>query len=178
MATDSTQNMIRVSFDSNQFGGALVWAAVDETKHRNAYRSQGLFAGSLHFNQGDTVALEIIGFGMAENFLGFDLIDVSMITVPHTTQERQSAPSPFGGNRAVLTIENWQQIVKTPDGNGRVAYSRMSDLPLLVAEKSGRWDMTIVVSVALYFLDVKEATYRVFLIDPESEVGTGADPFL
>jgi hypothetical protein len=178
MASKSDQVLMRVSFDSDQLGGALVWAAVDETTHRNALKSQGEFAGSLHFNQGDSVALEIIGFGMAQTFLGFDIVDVSVVTVPHTTRERQSAPSPFGGNSAVMHIEKWQAPTQMSEGSGRVAYSRLSDSPLPVIVKTGRWDLTIVLSVALNFAGAPLPTYRVFIIDPESEVGTGADPFL
>jgi hypothetical protein len=176
--TAAEKYLIRVSFDADQVGGVLVWRAVDAATHKNAYRDQGRFAGSLHFDDGDEVTIELVGLGVLNEFVAFEIVDASVVTLPHSSVAGVSAPSPFATNHAVIALQGWSKptVVANPIDQ-RVEISR-SAAALTVAQASGRWEMSLVLTVELVWLRAgqERRELRVFYVDPESEVGTGIDP--
>ena len=173
---DSTVTL-RVSFDAAQISSALVWHAVEGDPARNAYKSQGRHAGSLHFEKGDLFAIELQAFGELGMLAGIEIIDASIITLPHTSLSTGSAPSPFASDHAVVQVGDWSkpELQAQPDPL-RIGYECHTLAPLQVTQESGRWELSLVVTVRLLRKDNTRSELRVFAFDPESEVGTGGDP--
>ena len=173
---DSTVTL-RVSFDAAQISSALVWHAIEGDPTRNAYKSQGRHAGALHFEQGDLFQIELLAYGDLGQLVGIELVDASIITMPHTSLNTGSAPSPFASDHAVVHVGNWSKPkLQEQADQMRVGFECHTELPLQVTQVTGRWELSLVVTVRLLRPDGARSELRVFAFDPDSEVGTGGDP--
>lgn len=176
--SDKDDAVIRVSFDVRQSGGNLVWH-VDNQHHRNLYKHSGPYAGSVHLLPEDNTYIEVWAFGPLDEEFTIDVVEAALITVPHTDTNAFSVPSPFGTGRAVHAVTDWSrpQYWKLPPEKQRRALQTTLK-PLLVGPTSGRWDLSLVITVNISrptINGVVDNFVRVFTFDPESEVGTGAD---
>lgn len=170
--------IIRVSFDAEQTGGNLLWR-VDASGGRNLLESTGRFAGAVHFQPNDAIYLEVRGSGRLDTFLDARILAAHLITRPHTGQNAFSAPSPFSSETAVVPINAWTATQMIDEPAQGLRYSlQQSTLPLHVIQKSGRWELSLALTVAITLLEngVKRELVRAFFFDPESEVGDGTDP--
>lgn len=178
MNDDHDRAAIRVSFDAMQIGGNLVWH-IDDDKQRDLFQRFGRHAGSVHFDPDDEIYVEVYGFGPEAIFLDAKVLQAALITRPHTSQERYSEPSPWDPLGAVAALADWTDtgaIVDPATSLRETMQSTKTPLRIVVAE--GRWELSLIVTIALTFQGDagKETSVRVFGFDPESEVGTGADP--
>ncbi len=177
--------VLRVSFDVDQISGDLLWRITDPDSGRNLLDSVGRFAGSVHFRHGDEVFVEVMATGRLGQFVTSRILAGHIVTRPHTTVESGSAaetfsaPSPFSNDAAVVAIPGWTptQMVDDPVRGLRIALQQ-STAPLSVIQRTGRWELSFVISVAIVQERDGERgeSVRVFSFDPESEVGTGTDP--
>lgn len=168
---------LRVSFDADQVGSTLVWHAVEGEPARNAYHAQGRFAGALHFEKGDRFAIELTAFGDTASLKGLEIVDAALVTMPHTSVNSRSAPSPFATEKAVLPVADWTKPDATVEADPlRVRWITHLAAPLLILQETGRWELSLVVTVRLLRPEGQRSELRVFAFDPESEVGTGMDP--
>jgi len=175
MMTEQTVTL-RVSFDAAQISSALVWHAIEGDPARSAYKSQGRFAGALHFDKGDLFEIELIGYGQLGELDGIEIVGANIITMPHTSVHTRSAPSPFQDGHAVVALNDWSamEMIGQPDPE-RLGYLSRTKAPLQVVQETGRWELSLVVTVNVLRAG-QRSVLRVFAFDPESEVGTGGDP--
>ncbi|AVP98890.1 hypothetical protein C7S18_17650 [Ahniella affigens] len=168
---------LRVSFDVDQLSSALVWQATEGTDQRSAYHRVGRYAGALHFYQNDRFTVELLAFAPLGAVRTITVIGASIITIPHAEERRRSAPSPFDSKHAVVELLDWAKAEEVADPNlERTAFMTRTESPLVVEQLSGRWELSLVVTVLIEFQNDRSPTRRVFSFDPESEVGTGGDP--
>lgn len=171
--------MIRVSFDIEQISSELIWGVSDNKDERDLYPTTGRYAGAVHLRDGDPVWVEVTGYGGADQLVSTNLLDAMLYTVPHTSGERFSAPSPFSNVRATTPIGQWSpaQIHHVPEKKLKASVQR-SLTPLQVTQRDGRWKLSLILTVLIERNTangpVSEA--RVFSFDPELEVGTGTEP--
>lgn len=170
--------VLRVTYDTDQQGGALLWR-VDSSSGRNLLVTSGPYAGALHFEPGDQIYVDVRGSGRLKTFVSGRILAAHLVTMPHTGAGKFSAPSPFSDSTAVVELTDWNKPQMIDDVGLDTRYClQQTTLPLPVVQKSGRWELSFVLSVALVLLeDGEQREYiRVFSFDPESEVGDGTDP--
>ncbi|HDS1578109.1 hypothetical protein WG628_09735 [Stenotrophomonas maltophilia] len=171
--------IIRVSFDIDQVSSDLLWQAAVAKTHRDLYSPVGRYAGAVHFREGDTVSVEVTGYGRSGTLLSTNILDAMLYTVPHTSGERFSAPSPFSSVRATTPIEQWQPARIEHDREpGFSASVQRSLTPLTVVQDDGRWKLSLILTVVIERLTKAgpQQEIRVFSFDPEAEVGSGTEP--
>jgi hypothetical protein len=168
----------KVSFDVDQIGGNLVWRATDALDQRNLFVTLGKHAGSVHFEPLDQVFIEVAAFGRLGKFRESTILDCALLTMPHLGYDRWSPPSPFSNDAASLNIKDFSptEMYEDPVQDLSIGIQRAL-LPLTVIQKSGRWDLSMLLTVQIVqeTPEGKTVEVRVFAFDPESEVGTGAD---
>lgn len=168
---------LHVSFDADQVSSSLVWHAVEGTPARNAFHAQGRHAGALHFEKGDQFAIDLTAFGNTATLKGLELLEAVLVTMPHTSVDRRSAPSPFATEQAVLRLAAWTKPESSPEPDPlRVRWTTRMVAPVSVLQETGRWELSLIVTVRLLRPEGQRSELRVFAFDPESEVGTGMDP--
>lgn len=184
--TKDPQNvLLKVSFDIDQLNNRLVWAFDDESPLTgaakegssvvNAFHREGRHAGSVHFNQGDVLTVDLLGLG-GKDFVAFSVLDCTLVTMPMPYLRVPSPPSPFGIQTAT------QELVFTPAQpdkarHGRQSYLAQGTTALTVSQSVGVWDFSLYLTVQITRLahggPDTTTEFRVFRFDPESEVGTG-----
>ena len=123
--------------------------------------------------------MEVTGFGRSGTLLSTNILDAMLYTVPHTSGERFSAPSPFSSVRATTPIEQWQPARIEHDREpGFSASVQHSLTPLTVVQDDGRWKLSLILTVVIERLTKAgpQQEIRVFSFDPEAEVGSGTEP--
>ncbi len=174
----SKKVIFRVTYDIEQLGGGLLWSASSESG-QSLVADTGRYAGSVHFEHDDQIHVEVRGSGPLGKFVEARVLAAHFITLPHNEGMRTSAPAPFSDETAVVAIPGWGKVQVRDDAVGALRYSEQtSKTPLPVIQKTGRWKLSMLLSVAIV-RNVDGAvveTVRVFGFDPESEVGTGMDP--
>lgn len=175
--------VLRVSFDINQLGNRLVWYFDDEHPvpppqalgGHDAMHRYGRHAGSVHFNQGDRLSVQVYGYGCPGEFETFEVTDCTLVTMPAPYLQHPPPPSPFDLEHATQELEFGaaKGVPKSPDGT-RLLMARGKNV-LKVVQDKGVWDMSLYVTVAITRKVgvTTERVLRVFLFDPESEVGIG-----
>ncbi|MDZ4350157.1 MAG: hypothetical protein U1A22_11555 [Xanthomonadaceae bacterium] len=171
---------LSVSFSADQICGDLLWSFKEGTTGRNLLLSTGRQAGAVHFRRGETVIVEVHGTGPKGTFVKANVKFAHLVSIPHTGTDGFSAPSPFSEEAAVVAVEDWGNVKMAVDpSSGLMTSSQRSRTPLLVTQKTGRWGLSLVLSIQIQMVDadgVKSTANRVFSFDPEAEVGTGTDP--
>lgn len=177
---------LSVSFDINQIGANLAWVITEEPDKRNLYRVHGAHAGSVHMQQCDNVFVRVTGYSgpldngqPAEHKFEFKVIGCTLVTVPRLREKGVLyTPSPFEsgpGVPAMPSIEIGEFVAAPPPHklpDGVACRVRVSTQSLLVTEKFGIWEFSLVLTVDITH-DDGQVRRRVFRFDPESEVGTG-----
>lgn len=173
--------IIRVSFDIDQVSSDLLWQAAEVKTDRDLYAPVGRYAGAVHFRKGDTVSVEVTAYGRTDSLVSTNILDAMLYTVPHTSGERFSAPSPFSSVRATVPVEQWAPAQIKPIPESEISSSVQRSLtPLTVVQGDGRWKLSLILTVVIE-RSIKDTTetqqeIRVFSFDPEAEVGSGTEP--
>lgn len=174
--------LLRVSFDIDQLSNRLVWVFDDDgpvTPGRavvNAFQRYGRHAGAVHFNKGDQLTVHVLGFGSIKDFETFEVTDCTLATVPTAYLHVPPPPSPFGNEHATQKLKFAKPVdlvSKCPELRIRAAHGKSR---LTVVEEKGVWDFSLYVTVKITRIEpdgCHKHVLRVFLFDPESEVGTG-----
>lgn len=175
--------LLKVSFDINQTSDALDWEFLP-----NSRPTKGDHAGGVLFQPKEKLFLEIDGTGSDKSsFTGFDVVECCFITMPQIIQIganlplKYAAPSPFlNVPSAVFTFPpNFKDGI-VPAGSEIVNRERQFKQTwqgdLVVAEASGRWEISLVVTVRIRYGADRPSELRVFSFDPEGQVGDGTAP--
>lgn len=162
--------LLRVSFDADQLGNELVWAITDaDPSEPNAFRRTGWAAGGLQFLQGDTLAVEVVGYGRPETFAGFTITDATLITLPAPYLRPLFSPSPFDVDQATFDLDDFQPTSCVVAQALKICTAHHPG-PLTVVEPQGIWKFSFVVTVQVQRVDGSVET-RVFSFDPIIAVG-------
>ena len=179
---------LSVSFDINQLGPHLCWAVNEEDDHkRNLFSIVGRHAGAVHMKKGDRVYLRVSAYSgpldgglPGETSFEMRVVGCTLMTVPRLRQlEVLYTPSPFASGDAQPALptahfEKFEQLgqLKWFERLKATRLVNISTDHLDVAEDFGVWEFSMVLTVDITHQDGNEER-RVFLFDPESEVGTG-----
>jgi hypothetical protein len=167
------QLLMRVSFDADQLGNQLVWSVTDDVpSDRNAFKRTGPYAGSLHFQQGDVMSVEVVATGRPASFTGFTVTDATLITMPVPYQKRSVTPSPFDETHATFDLDgfgpNQCTISATnPDLRSCVATCAQT---LTVVQPKGYWKFSLVLTVIVHRPGSNDPA-RAFSFDPIIVIG-------
>lgn len=168
------ETVLRVSFDIEQRGAHLFWRAADGENERDVFTATGRYAGAVYLREGDAVSVEVTGYG-TDRLISTNLIDAVLCAMPlHGTGERLP-PSPFSHTRASASIDQWLPGEIRSHRNGRLKASvQRSSTPLQVVQDSGRWMLSLVLTVMIESAtdDGHLNEIRVFSFNPETEVGS------
>lgn len=172
------KTVLRVSFDMEQRGAHLFWRAADGDGERDVFAATGRYAGAVHLREGDAVSVEVTGYG-TDRLISTNLLDAVLFAMPlHGTGERLP-PSPFSHTRATAPIDRWLpgEIRLHRDGKLKASVQR-SLTPLQVVQQSGRWMLSLVLTVMIESAtdDGRLNEIRVFSFNPETEVGPRIGP--
>ncbi len=154
----------------------------------------GKNAGSVAFKQGEEVTIQINAgavqlLGGPKPFIGFRVVDCTFTTRPRVyrcgpneKKVEYALPSMFEplvsgqtqGATVVLPANDFPEapVAGTPPGyfqKGRAWTGK-----LIVGQLKARWRLTLMVTVAIEYVEGAEPEMRVFEIDPEVEVGSGS----
>jgi hypothetical protein len=169
---------IRVSFDVEQMGADLLWRASDAESDRDLYSATGRFAGAVHLRDGESVSVEVTGYGAADGLISTSLLDAVLYAVPHQTIGERFPPSPFSHERATAPIEQWSpaEIHHYRDRKLKASVQR-SLTPLQVVQRNGRWKLSLILTVMIerHTAGGKLNEIRVFSFNPETEVGSRSE---
>ncbi|HBK55069.1 MAG TPA: hypothetical protein DDZ76_02085 [Xanthomonadales bacterium] len=173
--------VLSVSYDVDQISGALLWRISEDDGTRNLLKATGPHAGSVHLVKGDQVFVDVYSTGLAETLIKTRVLNAYLISIPHTSGMAFCAPSLFSNDSAVISVGDWGKLrpVEPPDPvEDRKYFVQRSKQPLIVIQQDGRWELSLVITVAIETNgpDGKSEKIRVFSFDPEAEVGTGTEP--
>lgn len=176
---------LSVHFDADQTGSQLDYSftSCDGTAHPY----HGPNTGSVHFERGQHVYLDVTGCGSEKSgFTSFDIIDCCIISVPQITQigtdipTLYSPPSPFlQAVGAVLPLQLdfvTESLPPDPDWPDLRRIRQEWQHNLDVGQDKGRWEISFVVTVRILRGDGTEPELRVFSFDPEGSVGGDTIP--
>lgn len=141
----------------------------------------GKHAGSIYFETGETLGLQVIGSGtIASKFTSFQIIDCHIISRPQIIQcgtdvtTKYAAPSPFlqaVGPCHKLDLNNFSATRHTV-GHTELVITQDWGHTLQVGHARGRWDLSFMLTVRILRDPGAVEDVRVLWFDPESEVGT------
>ncbi len=187
MKTESEVAIVQVSFDVDQISAYLHWGIFDGegNKRSDMYPPFGRHAGALHLREGDSIGIEVTAYGDADSgsLVTINILDAMFYSVPHGNGTLHSAPSPFSAVRATMPIGQWApaeacETIKVHGKRYRTVVQR-SLTPLKVVEQDGRWKFSLILTVAIE-REIRKGKarrdIRVFVFDPEAEVGSGTEP--
>jgi hypothetical protein len=154
-----------VCFDDEQVGSQLSWDVSDGHYHKN-----GKHNGSIYWVQGDQWQLVVKGTGKwAEQ--GFVIRQAALFASPIATDG--ASPFPFGSSDKAVVSDTAVIVLTDNDFDSKEekgAFKRTLRNPLKVLADRGRWELTVVLTVAS--LDAMPQV-RVFSLDPEMQFGDG-----
>ncbi len=179
-----TSMLLEANFDINQIGETLEWSF--NRKDGDGNPVKGRYAGSIYFTMGEEVHIRVRAGGY-EKFESFKVLDCTLITRPQIVSVAPGSlatyarPSPFKD-----TIGACVEVDPAEFGPSRGAESEQDGVRyhtiaqkwkkhLTVAESTGRWEIAFVLTVEITRLS-GEQQQRVFVFDPEGEVGAGVIP--
>lgn len=166
--------LLTVTFDIDQDSQLLSWAFSADGK---PISGQGVETGLLAFQKDDQLSVTVIA--TSETALGSVRIDgCHMITIPRAFTKRENPeragefpePSPFNEYGAVIDLGNGEC-----EGHGQTTAKQWQpDVPL-TCDNIGRWEMSFVLTTTITRTEggLAPCEQRVFLFDPEFEVGNG-----
>jgi hypothetical protein len=167
--------LMRVSFDADQLGNQLVWSVTDDVPaDRNAFKRTGPYAGSLHFEPGDVMSVEVVATGRPDSFTGFTVTDATLITMPAPYQKQRVTPSPFDVTHATFDLDGFgptQCQIAATDPQLRSCVATCAQT-LTVVQAKGFWKFSLVLTVIVDRPGAQDPA-RAFSFDPIIVVGPG-----
>jgi hypothetical protein len=169
---------LSVGFDADQISNQLVYSFVS-SDGKPPLHPTGLYEGEIVFNKDEVFHIRVLGSGRTETYSGFQVIDCCLITCPMVVSAefgktpRYAAPSPFleqTGASYKLPLE-FTADDKTDNKNRVVKQDWKQTLDVGNAE--GRWKMSMYLTVRIFRGPDMQDETRVFMFDPETEVGSG-----
>lgn len=179
-----TSMLLEANFDINQIGETLEWSFSRKDGAGNPLK--GRYAGSIYFTVGEEVHIRVRAGGY-EKFESFKVLDCTLITRPQIVSivpgslATYAKPSPFDGTVGACVEVDPAQFGSAhgaeseQDGRKYHTIARKWKNHLTVAETTGRWEIAFVLTVEIT-RQSGEQQQRVFVFDPEGEVGAGINP--
>ncbi|NHZ32488.1 hypothetical protein [Massilia rubra] len=181
-----TSMLLEANFDINQIGETLEWKF--SRKDGNGNPVKGRYAGAIYFTVGEQMHIRIRAGGY-EKFESFQVLDCTLITRPQIRSiapgvlPEYAPPSPFIDNEHVrvkgasVQIPAEQFLRDKADSDDPLYHKKALkwDKHLTVGACTGRWEVSFVLTVLITRAS-GETSQRVFVFDPESEVGGGIAP--
>lgn len=179
-----TSMLLEANFDINQIGETLEWSFSRRDGHGNPVK--GRYAGSIYFTMGEEVKIRVRAGGY-EKFESFKVLDCTLITRPQIVSivpgslATYAKPSPFQDTVGACVevdpaeFESGHAAESEQDGRKYHTISQKWKKHLTVAESTGRWEIAFVLTVEIT-RQSGERQQRVFVFDPEGEVGAGLNP--
>jgi len=182
-----TAMLIEANFDIDQIGETLEWQFSRKDGHGNPIK--GRYAGSVYFTVGEVTRVRIKAGGYSK-FTGFEVLDCTLITRPQIVETGAgldtifASPSPFVSTSAIkvngatvsLPPEQFVDLPVQGTDPDYTEFAREWNQELTVGAKTGRWEFSFVLTVAIKRLNAVVPELRVFTFDPEGEVGSGVSP--
>jgi len=185
MTNPANTIVFTTSFDVDQISAKLNWNSSGGSRPPT-----GRHSGSVYFEQGDTVALVVVGGGSQilnpgglPPIKSFEIVDFCVITQPEivecgpNTITKYANPSPFSNYLAAchpMSLEFTNtQVSKNHYLEITKNWIAPPDRPLTIGKQNGRWEISMYITVKIFREGLLEPIYRVFFFDPEGEVGTG-----
>lgn len=175
---------LAVHFDADQTSSQLDYAftSCDGT----ADPRHGQYMGSVHFQQGQHVYVEVTGCGMkTSGYSSFQIVDCCIISVPQVTQMGTgvptvySPPSPFlqsVGATYPLQLDFVSELLpQNPELPDLRSIRQQWKHTLDVGHTKGRWEISFVLTVRILRGEHRQPELRVFSFDPEGSVGGATD---
>lgn len=180
----TTSMLLEANFDINQIGETLEWSFSRKDGHGNPVK--GRYAGSIYFTMGEEVQIRVRAGGY-EKFESFKVLDCTLITRPQIVAivpgslATYAKPSPFQGAPGACVevdpaeFETGHFVESEQDGRKYHTIAQKWRKHLTVAESTGRWEISFILTVEIT-RQSGERQLRVFVFDPEGEVGAGLNP--
>lgn len=182
--TKPTSMLLEANFDINQIGETLEWKFSRKDGQGNPVK--GRYAGGIYFTMGEQMTVRVRAGGY-EKFESFKILDCTLITRPQIVAiapgslATYAKPSPFEGTvGACVEIDPSEfgpaHAAESEDGKRKYhTIAQKWENFLTVAEATGRWEVSFVLTVEITRRSGKQEQ-RVFVFDPETEVGAGVTP--
>ena len=179
-----TSMLLEANFDINQIGETLEWSFSRKDGQGNPLK--GRYAGSIYFTVGEEVHIRVRAGGY-EKFESFKVLDCTLITRPQIVSIAPGAlatyaqPSPFENTvGACVEVDPadfgpGQGAESEQDGRKYHTIAQKWNKHLTVAQTMGRWEIAFVLTVEITRKSGQQQR-RVFVFDPEGEVGAGVIP--
>lgn len=181
---------LSVRFDVDQTSNQLHYKF--KSSDDSARPKRGAHAGGVYFEQGQHMYIDVTATGPIRTddslrdapFSSFQIIDCALISVPSLAQigpdapTRHSPPSPFlqsPGACYVLPLDFSSKVKLKEEQNVRRLRQKWKRT-LNVAHTSGRWEISLYMTVMILRGATSLPELRVFTFDPETSVG-GASGF-
>jgi hypothetical protein len=170
---------LTVGFDVDQISDQLAFQFTSSDGGQPTHPT-GLFSGEIHFTKNEVLHFDIVGIGKLARFTSYEILDCCLITRPlviagdakHTHYAPQSPfIEPVGASYRIAGFETLLQELQ-PDGLHRKQVMGWKET-LTVANPDGRWEMSIYLTVSIVRPGDNSPRVRVFMFDPESQVGAG-----
>lgn len=165
--------LLTVTFDIDQDSQLLQWSF---TANGEPITGSGVETGLLAFQLQDKVSLRVIAKSGKKQLEQVEIQDCRLISAPRAFTVRQNperagqfaAPSPFALQNAVVSFGQGTCV-----GSGSEAVWA-SDVTFECSNQ-GRWDLSFIMTTAISRSGEQDSQpeRRVFLFDPEGEVGSG-----
>ena len=183
---------LSVSFDLDQLTDQLKWHfrddnLQDDDSGDDHNPDRGHDAGSVYFAEGETLRLVVTG-GSYQKFETWSVLDCCLVSRPKLFQcgplikTIYPPPSPFrdllGMDMNATFSFPADQFAGHPLPDKDPAYYKLAQIwkgNLTVGPVKGRWELSFILTVNIVRAD-GSSLKRVFYFDPESEIGTGANP--
>lgn len=168
---------LTVGFDADQISDQLAFQFTSRDGGRPEHPT-GLFAAEIHFNKDEIFHFAVIGTGKLERFASFEILDCCMVTRPlviagDAKSTVYAAPSPFKEPGGASYPMAGFEILKRGEHDGlRVTQTQGWKQTLTVSHPDGRWEMSVYLTVRIN-RPHHASEVRVFMFDPESQVGAG-----
>ena len=162
-----------VSFDVDQYSDLLCWVVDEDGK--NAYRTHGVFAGTLHFDRASPLGFLVRGWG-GDDLLSFQVVSATLITIPAAPT---LPPSPLDGVAVSTFTMTGFPASDAPKKKGDRYFADVAGpTTIRVVDVDGGWHLRMVLTVQFTKASpsnpADQVTHtRTFYFDPESQVGNG-----
>lgn len=166
------EKTLLVSFDADQIGQRLIYQ-IEEGK-TNLIHQYGPHSGSAYMEPGDQLFVSLTCYGDPANFLGFRVIDATLVCHPRCYTPATSMGSPFGEDVGSIRVVDFLYDHPRCDSDSkRLCMKAKSKCPLIAGQAAGAWMVAMTLTVQIYRTTAPCQT-RVLNFDPEFQVGNGS----